>query len=202
MKRRFPVHPEIITAADRLLRESGAPKLENGIAIDVEAITRDYCDFDVVACDGLVLGGRTLLAAYLPQFRAIAFEEQCHPNRQRFSVAHELGHAQLEDNFGDAASLFGPEPVIAFSCEPTDIVAKPEDERRVGRRRRLEIRANQFAAHLLMPEGLVRNVWQKHQDPRKCSSLFAVSQEAMDYRLEALKLGSATINAASRRLPY
>ncbi len=202
MKRGLPIHPEIGNAVDRTLRESGPPRLENGVAIDVEAIARDYCKFDVAVVDGLVVDGRALLAAYIPQLRAIIAEGRCHPNRQRFSLAHELGHAQLEDDFGDADSLFGSQPRTAFSCEPGDMSPRPEDERSKGRRRRLEIRANQFAALLLMPTGLVKQVWEKHHDPQRCSHMLGVSKLAIEYRLQALNLGSATFDRESSRLAY
>ncbi len=63
------------------------------------------------------------------------------------------------------------------------------DERRAGLRRKREIRANKFAAHLLMPEGLVREVWrEQHGNAERVSDALMMSNEALEYRLKDLRL--------------
>jgi Zn-dependent peptidase ImmA (M78 family) len=63
--------------------------------------------------------------------------------RQRFTVAHELGHLQLDhasDVYVDAGF-----PVIGFRSEVSGAGVDPD-----------EVEANQFAAELLMPEAFLR----------------------------------------------
>ena len=70
-----------------------------------------------------------------------------HPNRQRFTIAHELGHILLHRPRLDAAVLIDKNknfiPRDAISAEGTDPV---------------EVEANAFASELLMPVKLVRQV--------------------------------------------
>jgi Zn-dependent peptidase ImmA (M78 family) len=201
VKRGLPVHPEIGQAAERILRESGPPRLDNGIGIDVVAIIREFCNLEVAWISGLRPMGKALLGLYVPQFRAVLVENECHPHRQRFSLAHELGHAQLQDDFGDADSLFDVQALqMVYFCDAADMSAKPDDERSRGRRRRLEVRANQFAGELLMPTGLVKEVWPRYRDVRKCGELLGVSKQSLEIRLQQLNLGSATYDGSSRRL--
>lgn len=200
MKRGLPIHPEIPECANRVLRDSGFPLLSNGIGIDVEAIIEDFCGIEIAWISGLRLGGRELLAAYISDIHTILIEADCNPHRQRFSLAHELGHAQLEHGFGSTETLFQMQEPQTFLCVSDDTTARSSDERSKGRRRRLEIRANQFASLLLMPEALVRQVWQKYHDIVGCSQLLGVSRQAMEIKLEHLKLGSATFDARSQRL--
>ena len=50
-----------------------------------------------------------------------------------------------------------------------------------------EIFANQFAAHLLMPEREVRRLQDKGYTPTQMAFHFAVSQDAMAFHLKNLK---------------
>jgi len=107
----------------------------------------------------------------------VAINSKHHPNRQRFTAAHELGHfflhAQGEDKlFVDKA--FNRNSTSSSGAEV------------------LEIEANRFAAELLMPDFLVR---EKVGD-RVISDLdvyqlaidFKVSEQAMTLRLVNLRL--------------
>jgi Zn-dependent peptidase ImmA (M78 family) len=93
-------------------------------------------------------------------------------NRQRFSCAHELGHyvkrvSGREDDSWGYIDRRGP-----TASQGTD----PE-----------EIFANQFAAELLMPEQLVRDM-AGDLGAAGLAVEFAVSVGAMKYRLENLGL--------------
>ena len=88
-----------------------------------------------------------------------------HSNRQRFTLAHELGHHVLlhgerEDN-----------PVTLFRQE--------------GTTSNLEIEANAFAAELLMPKGVIDYVVENATKPtiQYMAEQFWVSEQAMIYRL-------------------
>jgi len=97
-----------------------------------------------------------------------------HPrNRQAFTMAHELYH-HYEARRG------------AWSGRPMfDAMPRPET--------RLEIReeyaANRFAGALLMPEDLVREMFQQpDMEPGRMAWHFGVSREAMEIRLQGLGL--------------
>ncbi|WP_027545310.1 ImmA/IrrE family metallo-endopeptidase [Bradyrhizobium sp. WSM2254] len=105
-----------------------------------------------------------------------------HPNRQRFTIAHELGHVLLHRNRLEAAVLVDKSRNFiardTVSAEGTDPV---------------EIQANAFAAELLMPKKFVRQVLSESardlQDDDYLISLakrFRVSLAAFQYRLESM----------------
>ncbi len=106
------------------------------------------------------------------------------PERQRFSVAHEIGHFVLhrgdpdfkvlhdDENYGEIVPLF---PVVGNSF-------------RNGAKSRVEREANQFAAALLMPANLVRaNVNYRLESVQNLAREFYVSFDAMDQRVRELK---------------
>lgn len=91
-----------------------------------------------------------------------------HPFRQRFSVAHELGHYLLGHKIGD------DEPFVDESFD------KPIPH---------EKEANIFAAALLMPKKSVTDDANKNGiDIKRMSKLFQVSEQAMTIRLLELNL--------------
>ena len=95
------------------------------------------------------------------------------PNtRERFTIAHELGHYVLhlqghldEGGFRDDRSTI----LTAF--------------RQSGATSPLEREANQFAAEILMPEPLIRE-YAPISDPMDLGRIFGVSAEAMRIRLD------------------
>jgi Zn-dependent peptidase ImmA (M78 family) len=102
--------------------------------------------------------------------------------RQRFSIAHEIGHAQLHASTLKTKPFVDPPVRVLFRDGVSSLGEDP-----------LEIQANQFAAGLLMPRALVGQVGQRliDRNPRITSSLlveglasrFNVSSQAMRYRL-------------------
>lgn len=87
--------------------------------------------------------------------------------RQRFTLAHELGH-----HFMNHGPAFRDGPA-AFSVRPRD---------------RKEVEANRFAAELLMPRdavGFAIHRWNK-KTLAELADTFHVSQLAMDIRLQTL----------------
>ena len=104
----------------------------------------------------------------------------CHsPQRQRFTIAHEIGHLLLhaDENLHVDKNF----PIGLRSKRPSNLV----DEK--------EIEANQFAAALLMPADLIA------EDVRpligmdvlvaihKLATKYGVSEQAMSVRLSALR---------------
>lgn len=102
----------------------------------------------------------------------IVVNENHHPRRQRFSIAHELGHLFLHD---------GPEIFHRHEFH------KPNDA--------VEVQANYFAAEILMPaDAVLREASRVNLDMLTDRSVlllarrFDVSVAAMTARLERLKL--------------
>jgi Zn-dependent peptidase ImmA (M78 family)/DNA-binding XRE family transcriptional regulator len=102
---------------------------------------------------------------------------ESHPRvRQRFSVAHELGHFVFDRDRGLMLDFVGSESVQASDDQESLAV---------------EINANRFAADLLMPrDWLIRDVKQYGQDVRFLSKRYEVSEQALWFRLLSLKLAS------------
>jgi Zn-dependent peptidase ImmA (M78 family) len=112
----------------------------------------------------------------------VMVKENCIEVRKRFSIAHELGHAQLEHSFGDAATLFQTEHPVFFRCEDKDI----DSDAAKSKRPLSEVLANKFAAYVLMPPNLVREVWRKYQNVHECADALQVSIQALNIRLSEL----------------
>lgn len=98
-----------------------------------------------------------------------------HENRQRFTLAHELGHFLLSHHEagGTAQSSFH-----------VDL----EDTTPPGYDWRQERAANDFAADLLMPRRLVQRAFDQDPQPSRLAKAFKVSEIAMGYRLVDLGL--------------
>jgi Zn-dependent peptidase ImmA (M78 family) len=101
------------------------------------------------------------------------------PHRQRFSIAHELGHLQLhhlsKNIHVDKKSYYRD----SKSAEGLDDI---------------EVAANKFAAELLMPEDIVRSELGKYDDfidmdedmVAEMAKKFNVSTTAMGFRIQNL----------------
>lgn len=96
-----------------------------------------------------------------------------HPNRQRFTIAHEIGHVVLhegEDLFVDR--VFRRDGRSSAAVDP------------------VEIEANKFAASLLMPEEFLLADVSGLKLPLTCEAVeelsrrYQVSQQAMTFRLD------------------
>ncbi len=92
------------------------------------------------------------------------------PTRQRFTVAHELGHYVLHMKELEKGLL-----------EKVDMFRSTETSQR-------EVEANEFAAALLMPEPAVRKFWNLYGSIEILADMFCVSLSAMSYRLYKLGL--------------
>jgi Zn-dependent peptidase ImmA (M78 family) len=181
------VDPVIV--ANETLTRCGQPRLPNGRAIDVEHIAQEFCKLEIMFIPDLSPSGKPLLGLFTPALNAIMVNSDSIPVRQRFTIAHEIGHVQLEQNHGNASPLFDLDDPEMFECTEEDEGLGLMDERQAGLRRKKEIRANKFAAHLLMPEGLVREVWREHRgNPDRVATTLMVSKEALGYRLKDLRL--------------
>lgn len=91
------------------------------------------------------------------------------PVRQRFTLLHEFKHVL---DFNDADTLHAK-------------LGTGDQQRQANQ---IEYIANEFAGQALMPVNLVKRIWFKTQDLALAASLFNVSREAMQTRLERLNL--------------
>jgi len=101
------------------------------------------------------------------------------PTRQRFTIAHELGHLVLHQNeqfHVDENSPIGFRNFLSSQAVNSD-----------------EIEANQFAAELLMPTYLLKAEIEKipantgtEDAIAKLAEIFEVSEQAMTFRLSGL----------------
>ncbi|UQN37332.1 ImmA/IrrE family metallo-endopeptidase [Alcaligenes aquatilis] len=98
--------------------------------------------------------------------------------RQRFTVAHELGHFSLK-HLNEGQRCFRDTKAQFFSHQV--------DPR--------ETAANQFAAELLMPREAVEYLVQEHKllDVSRLANLFHVSEAAMGFRLKNLALAHLNV---------
>ena len=106
-----------------------------------------------------------------------------HPNRQRFTIAHEIGHLMLHRRLIEKQ----------VHVDKTFPVMVHRDTRSTQGTDLIEIQANQFAAALLMPESLLRSVIGQEEydidDERPIDELarkLRVSRQALEFRIRNL----------------
>jgi Zn-dependent peptidase ImmA (M78 family) len=119
---------------------------------------------------------------------AIGYNINHPPVRQRFTIAHEIGHYILHAKNSSNSKLF----VDYIAYRRDDL--RPTESNQTGADKQ-EVEANAFAAALLMPEKLVRREIEKHnfdleddKDLNALAKLFDVSTIAMSIRLANLAL--------------
>jgi len=104
-----------------------------------------------------------------------------HPNRQKFTIAHEIGHFVLH---GDAPTVLVDEGIVHFRDDKSSTATDPRERE-----------ANAFAAELLMPETAVRQELNgrpidafDENAVRGLAVRFGVSTQAITLRLKNLGL--------------
>ncbi|RJQ32230.1 MAG: ImmA/IrrE family metallo-endopeptidase [Actinobacteria bacterium] len=106
--------------------------------------------------DGIQISGENM--------SAIGYNQSQHRHRQRFTVAHELGHFLLGHTSKE---------------RPLDLESKVPDE----------VEANQFAAELLMPLALLKSdINGGQKQPKMLAKKYDVSEEAIWWRLLECRL--------------
>jgi len=123
------------------------------------------------------LSGMIFMKGTLPVIGVNALH---HPNRQRFTIAHEIGHLEMHRHLIDGKVHVDK----AFQVLRRDNASSTGTDA-------LEIAANQFAAELLVPEdilvSLIGNRIIDIDDDRPIEELarkFKVSKKAMEYRVQ------------------
>lgn len=108
---------------------------------------------------------------------AVIWVNECQaPTRQRFTLAHELGHHLLRHADSFHLDLGG-------NLAPNVTGGHPSYDWRAERS------ANEFAANLLVPSSMVRRVAPTVTAIAPLASKFNVSPAAMGFRLKALHIG-------------
>jgi Zn-dependent peptidase ImmA (M78 family)/DNA-binding XRE family transcriptional regulator len=154
-----------VEAANQLLEELGMTKPP----VDVDAVAR-MCGIPVLRFEfDNALSGLVVDTADGP---VIGINDLHHPVRQRFSIAHELGHVMLRH-------------IDSFHV---DLGSTVEDGEPPGYNWRHERAANDFAANLLMPGAMVKRAFIKKAAVAVLADRFEVSELAMGFRLRNLGL--------------
>ena len=107
-----------------------------------------------------------------------------HPNRQRFTIAHEIGHYCLHVKKNEDNALFVDKKYAIHHRDADSSLGKYK----------LEREANLFASMLLMPKNLVRKAVEEHEidffddsDIFLLARKFGVSEQALGFRLARLE---------------
>ena len=176
---------EIPEIADSLLQNAGT----YSVPVDVELVARS-CDVSLheEALEDEISG----MLVVQKNAKDIIYNASHHENRQRFSIAHELGHLYLHHDNGDQLFVDAKMTVYHRAGVPSAAIytdkasiTSPSDERD----------ANYFASCLLMPEVLLRNeIESRHMDADAIDEFdvsllamaFKVSEQAMLIRLQRL----------------
>jgi predicted transcriptional regulator len=137
------------------------------LPVPVESIAEDLLGLAVEE-EPLAISG-----VLLPARRQIVLNAEESPARRRFTLAHELGHWVCQCQEETAAPIY---------CRAEDVS--------LAAQRALEREANVFAAELLMPAPAIRELWPAKQSLDALAAAFAVSDEAMGWRLFNLGLVS------------
>ena len=111
------------------------------------------------------------------------FFNQNHPiTRIRFTLAHELGHYVY-----DKAYLTDHQTITDSSHQSTrSFLFRKQITPSDPTLRRMDIRANQFAAELLMPENQFVETWHQSNSPEDVALAFNVSVDAVKARAHYL----------------
>lgn len=105
--------------------------------------------------------------------------------RQRFTIAHEIGHYLKHRTYLDQADeILNPTKKAILNRTDDGAAAAGDLEER-----RREYAADQFAGELLMPAATFRDVWSKATCLKDVADFFGVSEMAANVRAALLGLG-------------
>lgn len=106
-----------------------------------------------------------------------------HPNRQRFTIAHEIGHLELHRDIITSA-------IHVDKGFPTGLM---RDSKSATGTEDIEIEANQFASELLMPRDSIKSELAGKQFDiedkgpfERIAKKYRVSMQALEYRIRNL----------------
>ena len=164
---------EVAENAIRLRRQGHPDPLER--RFDVAPAVALMIRGRVSAAPNLRHEGRRVSGLFMPggAFPQIWFEAYEPPRRQRFTVAHELGHSYLD-------------PARQPQCDPSQVDVDPDSSH--GGQDVRESDADAFAAAFLIPADLLRaDVKQFGRCAAFLADLYDVSEPTMRRRLRVLE---------------
>lgn len=151
--------------------------------IDVKRICRGL---DLVLVEGDLGDGVSGLLITNPDSARVCVSEADHPNRKRFTIAHEIGHFYLRHQF---------QPGEHVHIERGHFISQrgPRASKGIDIK---EIEANQFASSLLMPARMIEQEAKRMAGTgllldfhvAAMADTFKVSEQAMTIRLTTLGL--------------
>lgn len=121
----------------------------------------------------------------------IFIEEKDHPNRKRFTFAHELGHYFLHKKLLQSGAWYFLDTEKSFSLFRATCPTQYQeiDVKEIEKEKIREAEANCFAAEFLMPKDLVEKAYHElNYNIKELASFFRVSEQAMTFRLINLSL--------------
>lgn len=149
--------------ASKRLRVLSTPRLAD--VVNTLRGRLHFVDLDLGECSGTIY-------VHGPRDFDIVLPEGSPPTRERFTIAHELGHYALHSRMGET-------PIVAPRKPPGEVGVRVEWE------------ANWFAAAFLMPEKEFRDRYGSTQaDLRAVAEYFRVSVDATRLRAKVLHLGA------------
>lgn len=166
--------PQPESAATALLRTVWAPEGPPARPIDPAKIA-EALGLKVFSAD-LQIDVSGMLVKHPARDPEIYVNGRDSKNRQRFSCAHELGHYVKRTSEEVRTTEEGWEYIDLRS--PLSATGLDPDE----------VWANRFAAALLMPASLVKEVHSRISEPATLAFEFGVSSDAMNFRLQNLGL--------------
>ncbi len=169
--------------AQRILLEYMLDHKLEGTKIPIEDIAEKQCGICVVREDLPDEISAVLSVDEDLQAPTILVNENHHPKRQRFSIAHEVGHYVLHKTKG---THIDNDKKTFFRDADSQKAIYP-----------IEIEANRFAAEMLMPTAMVKRELEKYEgklldaedddDPiANLADAFQVSSLAMSLKLQNL----------------
>lgn len=129
---------------------------------------------------GLVVVEGSRVAIHVSQDQALV--------RQRFTIAHELGHFWLHLRGSQQNGGFQDTPAMVEALDSEADAPTAVAYRRDQVINATEREANRFAASLLMPAPLVRAAFRRPEDLPRLAQWFAVSLGSLTIRIRELGL--------------
>lgn len=144
--------------ARKVLKDCGISKPPIDLKLILKEKGYEYIEVDTFmdSVDALFLENEGSIYA--------AVNSKHHIHRQRFSLAHELGHILLNHN-------------LDYYSVEISLDNPPSEKKHTGAERAYETEANNFAGELLVPLELLKKEFKKNPDLKSISKAFWVSEQ-------------------------
>ena len=184
-----PARRHAVVAGHVLTRHEEAVGTSVTLPVPIDLIIEQTYELEILWDEISEPPGTVILGALAPRDRRILlnsrheafFEQWIGPDR--FTLAHELAHWIYDADNPDQLAL-------DFDAQPAEVYCYHRESSGLSDSARLrEVNANKLAAHLLLPEVLVRRgIDDVRQDFRGTAARWGVSRTALRIRLQDLGL--------------